>query len=136
MSELFESLVSLVRKPAGYADEKPFQAEFFSVERLEQYAQRSQLNTKPSPAKVALNYYPGSKTMAANSRALTSSCRSTARRPRNFPAAEWLVDNYHIVEEQLREIRQELPKATTTNYQNSPKVNSKAIRGSTQSRWS
>ena len=39
MSEFLESLVSLIRKPAGYADEKPFQAEFFSVERLEQYAQ-------------------------------------------------------------------------------------------------
>ena len=39
MTEFVESLVSLVRKPAGYADEKPFQEEFFSVERLEQYAQ-------------------------------------------------------------------------------------------------
>ncbi|HEY6218391.1 MAG TPA: hypothetical protein VIW74_17105 [Pyrinomonadaceae bacterium] len=38
MSEFFESLVSLVRKPADYQEEKPFQAEFFSVERLEQYA--------------------------------------------------------------------------------------------------
>lgn len=25
------------------------------------------------------------------------------------PAAEWLVDNFHIVEEQLREIRDDLP---------------------------
>ena len=39
MTEFFESLASLVRKPTGYADEKPFQAEFFSVERLEQFAQ-------------------------------------------------------------------------------------------------
>ena len=39
MSEFFESLSSLIRDPNGAADEKPFQAEFFSVERLEQYAQ-------------------------------------------------------------------------------------------------
>jgi cyclic beta-1,2-glucan synthetase len=25
------------------------------------------------------------------------------------PAAEWLLDNYHLVEEQIREIRQDLP---------------------------
>src|SRR5690349_24909996 len=39
MSELLESFVSFLRKPARNADEKPFQAEFYSVERLEQYAQ-------------------------------------------------------------------------------------------------
>ena len=27
------------------------------------------------------------------------------------PAAEWLVDNFHIVEEQVREIREDLPKS-------------------------
>src|SRR4029079_11390158 len=35
------------------------------------------------------------------------------------PAAEWLVDNYHIVEEQLREIRQDLPEGY---YQELPKL--------------
>ena len=39
MSEFFESVSSFFRQPTGYAEEKPFQAEFFSVERLEQYAQ-------------------------------------------------------------------------------------------------
>ena len=39
MSEFLESLSSLIGIPGGDADEKPFQAEFFSVERLEQYAQ-------------------------------------------------------------------------------------------------
>ena len=35
------------------------------------------------------------------------------------PAAEWLVDNFHIVEEQLREIRQDLPKSF---YRQLPKL--------------
>ena len=35
------------------------------------------------------------------------------------PAAEWLVDNFHLVEEQLREIRQDLPKSY---YQELPKL--------------
>ncbi|HEU4797062.1 MAG TPA: hypothetical protein VFT02_15615, partial [Pyrinomonadaceae bacterium] len=38
MSEFVESLASLLRKPARDTDEKPFQGEFYSVERLEQYA--------------------------------------------------------------------------------------------------
>jgi cyclic beta-1,2-glucan synthetase len=29
--------------------------------------------------------------------------------PRGTPAAEWLVDNYHLVEEQIREVRDDLP---------------------------
>jgi cyclic beta-1,2-glucan synthetase len=34
------------------------------------------------------------------------------RRERTIsPAAEWLVDNFHIVEEQLREIREDLPES-------------------------
>ena len=36
---LFDSIRSLFNKPKGDDNEKPFQAEFFSVERLEQYAQ-------------------------------------------------------------------------------------------------
>src|SRR6185503_18930710 len=35
------------------------------------------------------------------------------------PAAEWLVDNFHIVEEQLREIRRDLPKGY---YKELPKL--------------
>ncbi|HEY0367291.1 MAG TPA: protein ndvB, partial [Pyrinomonadaceae bacterium] len=42
------------------------------------------------------------------------------------PAAEWLVDNYHIVEEQLREIRQDLP---TSYYHELPKLASGELEG-------
>jgi len=46
------------------------------------------------------------------------------------PSAEWLVDNFHIVEEQLREVRQdlplnfyrELPKLETGRFQNYPRI--------------
>src|ERR1051325_7262654 len=71
MSEFFESLVSLVRKPADYGDEKPFQAEFFSVERLSSTRTRSPPNTRPSRAKVAPNFSPDSKTTVTNSKPLT-----------------------------------------------------------------
>src|SRR2546423_13415120 len=35
------------------------------------------------------------------------------------PAAEWLVDNFHIVEEQVREIREDLPRGY---YRELPKL--------------
>ncbi|HET9390525.1 MAG TPA: hypothetical protein VFO44_12820, partial [Steroidobacteraceae bacterium] len=37
------------------------------------------------------------------------------------PAAEWLLDNYHLVEEQIREIRQDLPPSF---YRGLPKLDS------------
>src|ERR1041385_8892544 len=42
------------------------------------------------------------------------------------PAAEWLVDNYHIVEEQLREIREDLPRSY---YHELPKLADGELQG-------
>ena len=42
------------------------------------------------------------------------------------PAAEWLVDNFHIVEEQLREIHDDLP---TGYYRKLPKLASGHLQG-------
>ena len=112
MAEFFESLVSLVRKPAGYDDEKPFQAEFFSVERLEQYAQTLAAKHKTVTRKGRAQLLPR---LEDNGRKLETAYKVLVEALREgraiSPAAEWLVDNYHIVEEQLREIRQDLPKS-------------------------
>ena len=55
--------------------------------------------------------------MLDNGRVLLESYRAIAQAIREeraiTPAAEWLVDNYHIVDEQLREIRDDLPPAFT-----------------------
>ena len=112
MAEFFESLVSLVRKPAGYDDEKPFQAEFFSVERLEQYAQTLAAQHKTVTRKGRAQLLPR---LEDNGRKLETAYKVLVEALREgraiSPAAEWLVDNYHIFEEQLREIRQDLPKS-------------------------
>src|SRR5947208_14618192 len=42
------------------------------------------------------------------------------------PAAEWLLDNYHLVEEQIREIRQDLPPSF---YRVLPKLGSGPFEG-------
>ncbi|HEY8413362.1 MAG TPA: glucoamylase family protein, partial [Pyrinomonadaceae bacterium] len=112
MSELLESFVSFLRNPARNTDEKPFQAEFYSVERLEQYAQTLAAEHKTVTRKGRALLLPR---LAENGRILEGAYRALVEALRQgraiSPAAEWLVDNYHIVEEQLREIRHDLPKS-------------------------
>ena len=127
MSEIFESLSSIVRKPGGDADEKPFQAEFFSVERLEQYAQTLATDHKTVTRKGRALLLPR---LEDNGRKLEAAYKLLVDALREghaiSPAAEWLVDNYHIVEEQLREIRQDLPRSY---YHELPKLANGELEG-------
>jgi cyclic beta-1,2-glucan synthetase len=127
MSELFEWLASLARKPTGYADEKPLQAEFFSVERLEQYAQTLAAQHKTVMRKGRAELFPR---LEDNGRKLEAAYKALVEALREgraiSPAAEWLVDNYHIVEEQLREIRQDLPRGY---YHELPKLSDGELAG-------
>src|SRR5215213_6401169 len=109
---VFKSLSSFFRKPTGDVDEKPLQAEFFSVERLEQYALTLAAEHKTVTRKGRAQLLPR---LEDNGRKLEAAYKALVNALREgraiSPAAEWLVDNYHIVEEQLREIRQDLPKS-------------------------
>ncbi len=94
-------------------DDEPIRAELCSLERLEQYAKelasQHTLATKgrrqPSPLLDRLE---------DNGRYLTNCYRAIAENVRRgqtiSPAAEWLMDNFHIVQEQLREVREDLPR--------------------------
>ncbi len=91
--------------------EEPILAELFSVERLEQHAQ-----TLAAAQRVTATPHRGHDVqprIAENGRVLLESYRVLARAIKDerwiTPAAEWLVDNFHIVDEQLREIRDDLP---------------------------
>ena len=91
--------------------EEPILAELFSVERLEQHAQTlaaaQAITDAPRRGKAV------GPRIAENGRVLLDSYRVLARAIKDertiTPAAEWLVDNFHIVDEQLREIRDDLP---------------------------
>ncbi len=68
--------------------------------------------------------------MVENGRVLLDSYRAIARaiqaKSAITPAAEWLVDNFHIVEEQLREIQDDLPAGY---YRRLPKLASGHLQG-------
>ena len=90
----------------------PILAELFSVERLEQHAR-----TLAAAQKVTDNPHRGRSVhprVAENGQILLESYRLLARAIKDersiTPAAEWLVDNFPIVDEQLREIRDDLPR--------------------------
>ena len=127
MNEFFDSLASLLRKPAHDTDEKPFHAEFYSVERLEQYAQTLAAEHKTVTRKDRAQLLPR---LDENGRILEFAYKALVEAIRDgraiSPAAEWLVDNYHIVEEQLREIRHDLPKSY---YHELPKLADGELRG-------
>src|SRR5437867_4652755 len=100
------------RQPlAQKAPEDPIRAELFSIERLEQHAESLAV------AQVVMRQSGRGRRLLQrvehNGRVLRESYRVIAKAIREeraiTPAAEWLVDNFHVVDEQLREIRDDLP---------------------------
>ncbi len=97
--------------PSPWDSGDPVREELFSVERLEQHARSlavAQIVT-PRPARG----HPLAGRLADNGGVLLEAYRSIAKaiddRRAITPAAEWLVDNYYLVERQIREIRSALP---------------------------
>lgn len=88
----------------------PIREELFGIERLELHA-RSLATAQPvtsSPPRVRSLR----SRLSENATALLAAYRANAAELESgaevAPAAEWLLDNYHIVEEQIREIRDDL----------------------------
>src|SRR6267378_1710993 len=131
MSEFPGWLLDRFRKAPGDADEQPLRGEIFSVERLEQYAKALAAAhttvTKKGRAQLLPRLEDNGRKLVAAYRTLVETIR-TGRAI--SPAAEWLVDNFHIVEEQVREIREdlpksyyhELPKLAAGNFKNYPRI--------------
>src|ERR1700730_1195133 len=106
----------------------PIRAELFSVERLEQHAESlavaQVITIKPAPGDPLL------PRVIENGRVLLEYYRATAKAIQGeqtiTPASEWLVDNFFIVEEQLREIRDDLPSGF---YKKLPKLAAGHLEG-------
>src|SRR4030095_5256215 len=96
---------------AGHSPEDPVRAELFGIERLEQHAE-----SLAAAQAVTSHSRRGRRLLQRveqNGHVLRESYRVIANAIREeraiTPAAEWLVDNFHVVDEQLREIRDDLP---------------------------
>ena len=108
--------------------EEAIRAELFSIERLEQHAESLAVAQR-----VATGRRRGRRVaprVDENARVLFESYRAIAHAIREeraiTPAAEWLVDNFHIVEEQIREIHDDLPPSF---YRELPKLSEGHLEG-------
>src|SRR5947208_11523907 len=108
--------------------EEPIRAELFGVERLEQHAE-SLAAAQPVLSKLAKGRQLLPR-VEDNGRVLREAYQAIAKAIREdralTPAAEWLVDNFHIVDEQLREIRDDLPSGY---YRELPKLAEGPLQG-------
>lgn len=110
------------------SQEEPIREELFSVERLEQYATELAAELKvSSKTKRGRLLLPRLEDNGRKLIVVYRALADTIRREHTVsPAAEWLVDNFHIVEEQLREIRRDLPKRY---YKELPKLETGELAG-------
>ncbi len=108
--------------------EEPIRAELFSLERLEQHAES--LAAAQIVTREESRGHPLIPRALGNGRVLLDSYRSIARAIQQdltiTPAAEWLVDNFHIIDEQLREIQDDLPPGY---YHKLPKLAAGHLQG-------
>src|SRR5437867_1529870 len=109
------------KRMARQSPEDPIRADLFGIERLEQHAESL------AAAQVVMRQSRRGRRLLQrvehNGRVLRESYRVIANAIREeraiTPAAEWLVDNFHVVDEQLREIRDDLPSGF---YRELPKL--------------
>ncbi|GDX03896.1 GH36-type glycosyl hydrolase domain-containing protein [Buttiauxella sp. A111] len=94
---------------AGPANESPIKAELFSAAQMERYGQKLARSHKLSPAKMP--YYL-LKRLEDNEAIITRNCYllNAGEKSGITPAGEWLLDNYYLIEEQIRVVRHHLPK--------------------------
>lgn len=91
------------------ADDAPIKAALFSSAQMGQYgktlAQSHKLSTTSMP-------YHLTRRLAENEAVITRHCSmlSTIDKTSITPAGEWLLDNYYLIEEQIRLVRHHLPK--------------------------
>jgi cyclic beta-1,2-glucan synthetase len=108
--------------------DEPISAEIFSVERLEHYAATLARAQEVSPSRasgVSLH-----SRLRENSTVLNRAFQTLLAGVRSAhavtPAAEWLVDNYYVVDEHIRAIRRDLP---AEYYKQLPKLANGPLRG-------
>jgi cyclic beta-1,2-glucan synthetase len=121
MLDLVQNLMARRAQATPWNDVSPVREELFGVERLEQHAETlaaAQPVTRRPPRVRSLRVRLGE-----NAATLLAAYKASAAELETghgvTPAAEWLLDNYHLVEDQIREIREDLPPGY---YQQLPKL--------------
>ena len=106
-----------------FDDELPIRTELWGVEQLQRRAEElaathTIFETTRSGRNLLARLDENHASLVKDYRVLTEAAEDAE--PLS-PSAEWLIDNFHIIEEQLREVREDLPKSF---YRELPKLGS------------
>jgi cyclic beta-1,2-glucan synthetase len=116
------------RRAAGSAA-KPFRDELLSIERLEERARAlaARFTVDPSPRSAARSVFPR---FESNARLLSEAYRTLSddvhRGEFVTPAAEWLLDNFHLVASEVGDVHRNLPH---DYYHELPKLAPRELAG-------
>ncbi len=120
------------RGPRGVPLEKPLRDELLSIERLEERAKAlaARFTVDPilrGPRGMSRSVLPR---LEKNSRILRAACGILAEDVHSgdhvTPAAEWLLDNFHLIASEIRDVQQNLPKGY---YRELPKLALRELAG-------
>jgi len=117
----YADFLRILGRSTDLLNDDPIREEIFSVERLEQYAAYLAGQLRVSPvARRGRSLLSDLKRSTGELIAAYGALTEDIREKRSVtPAAEWFVDNFHIVEDQLREIKEDLPE---NYYHELPKI--------------
>lgn len=108
---LIGRVLARARAAPPWDSHRPVREELFSLERLEEHARSLALAQLVAPKSARGRSLAGR--LADNAAALLNAYRVNAKAIDEgraiTPAAGWLVDNFHLIEKQIREIRSDLP---------------------------
>ncbi len=97
--------------PAKYTMEEPLRAELFSSGQMQHYssglAKLHKVSKKPLPDRLLIRLADNEKVLLEVRNLLTEAIKD------NYlitPAGEWLLDNFYLIEEQVRTAKKHLPK--------------------------
>lgn len=129
---ILSRIFSPARPLSPWLDDRPMQSELFGTERLEDHARslagaQQVANGNSKGAGLSVRLAENSDFLLKATQALTL---GESAHQELTPAAEWLIDNYHLVAAQIREIRidlppgyyEQLPKLSTGPFISLPRV--------------
>jgi len=97
--------------PGRDSEEPPLRSELFSADQMEQHGKLLAASHRLARGRIPDRLLAR---LAANDDALVAVCNqvtaSVAAGRRIAPAGEWLLDNFYLIEEQIRTAKRHLPK--------------------------
>ncbi|HEX7023532.1 MAG TPA: hypothetical protein VF187_01835, partial [Gemmatimonadales bacterium] len=97
--------------PAPAGEEQPLRSELFSREQMEQHGRRLAASHRvapgPAPDQLLSRLAENESLLLEALELLTESAKADHR---IAPAGEWLLDNFYLIEEQIRTAKRHLPK--------------------------